>query len=66
MYYIKENETGYLHRCEDSYLRECLHSWYVCADYGVKQAIDALCDNPLSPESYWAEAYLNLTIYHRD
>lgn len=64
MFYIKENETGYLHTCEDCNLRECLQSLYVCADYSVRKAIDALCDSPLSPATYWAEAYLNLTIYH--
>ena len=66
MFYIKENDTGYIHRCEDCDLYECLRSWYVCADYNVKEAIDALCDNTLSPETRWAEAYLNITIYQCD
>lgn len=66
MFYIKEYETGYLHTCEDCKLREYLYSCFVCADYSVRKAIDAICDNPLSPETYWAEAYLNLAIYHRD
>ena len=66
MYYITDYTNGHLYKCGDHALRACLASLFDCEQDGVQSAIDALCAKPMDPETYWAEAFLNVAIFHQD
>lgn len=66
MYAIVDYTYMLLYKCDDCDLRDCLESVFDCEQDGVQEAINALCDAPLSPVSYWAESFLNVALYHRD